>query len=296
MRTILFAIAAMFMTVTVAEANPWSQFRADQRDAYAAGAQSHYWDGVRRGRHIGHNIASRAINGAASSAYSAAMQGAALTGSVSQKAQKLADAITLHSVARNSLIQAFPSSKRGAANRIWFDLRDGVITHTQAYNQWGTLMVATDHLTATGLDIRTATNQQINNAATPDTVYSQYNSWNPNGNTQTQAEVLDHSTDLGIISSRIDSSQYATLNGELVNTVMLPDGRVVVNIALISEADLLMAEQIGYSFTGMGSVIRTAITDAVNDAYTDGYGDGYSDGYAHGYRVGFRDGVASVTQ
>ena len=68
MRTILFAIAAMFMTVTVAEANPWSQFRADQRDAYAAGAQSHYWDGVRRGRHIGHNITSRAINGAAASA------------------------------------------------------------------------------------------------------------------------------------------------------------------------------------------------------------------------------------
>ena len=161
MRTILFAIAAMFMTVTVAEANPWSQFRADQRDAYAAGAQSHYWDGVRRGRHIGHNIASRAINGAAASAYSAAMQGAALTGSVSQKATKLANALTLHNQARLSLLNSFPVSKTGRAHAIWFDLRDGNISQVQAWNQWGALVIATDHLTAGGIDVRTATDAAL---------------------------------------------------------------------------------------------------------------------------------------
>ena len=75
---------------------------------------------------------------------------------------------------------------------------------------------------------------------------------------------------------------------------MLPDGRVVTNISMISNDDLVMAEGVGYSFTGIGAVVNAAIVGAVNDAYDAGYADGYSDGYADGYRDGFRDGVASV--
>ena len=255
MRTILFAIAAMFMTVTVAEANPWREFRAEQRAAYAAGAQSHYWDGVSRGRHVGMDIASRAINSAASTTYLIAT-GERLTGTVQQKAQKLADALSFHNQARNSLLQAFPSSKRGHAEDIYFRLRDGIIDQNMAWQQWGALMIVSDNLTAGGLNLNHATDAQL---VAEGGGVSRWHAWQNAPITFTQNTCTISSagcTDTSLntynplVSTLVDdipTAGYAlSVTGVLHSSVTLSDGRVITNFANITEADQAELTAMGY--------------------------------------------------
>ena len=304
MKKIVMSIVGAVMALGVvaeANANPWQQFRSDQRAAFTDGAAGHYWAGVRRGRHVGNNIAKRTINNSqAGVAFRSFSGGDQLTGSLLDRANAVGEALFTQAWFGAGVRSAFSGTQRSKLDQVYYDLRSRVIDAVEAHTRIAAI-IAGDGLTPGGLNIATATDEQIvaekvTSVPVPATDHVTRDDVRFGRTDGTGVSRYgDNSVSWGAIAGEAASggSYIVSPTGELLEGVTL-DGTYYSAPGLLDVADVERLEALGYSFDVRNTIID-AITDAVNDAYDSGYTDGYNDGYADGYRDGFADGVASVS-